>query len=84
MMDDIFRSEVAEGWLLTYIDDILVFSNGSRSDHLEKVARVLQKLRDNNLFLKPEKCHFLQESVDYLGVIVGRHGIEMDPIKLKG
>ena len=84
MMDDIFRSEVAEGWLLTYIDDILVFSDGSRSDHLEKVARVLQKLRDNDLFLKPEKCHFLQESVDYLGVIVGRHGIEMDPIKLKG
>ena len=83
-MDDIFRSEVAEGWLLTYIDDILVFSDGSQSDHLEKVARVLQKLRNNDLFLKPEKCHFLQESVDYLGIIVGRHGIEMDPIKLKG
>ena len=84
MMDDIFQSEVAEGWLLTYIDDILVFSDGSQSDHLEKVACVLQKLHDNDLFLKPEKCHFLQESVDYLGVIVGHHSIEMDPIKLKG
>ena len=84
MMDDIFREEVAEGWLLTYIDDLLVFSDGSKEHHLSLVRRILQKLQDNDLFLKPEKCHFLKESVDYLGIIVGRHGIEMDPIKLKG
>src|ERR1700761_8001635 len=84
IIDDLFREEVPEGWLLTYIDDLLVFTDGSKDDHLQKVARVLQKLQDNDLFLKPEKCHFLQTSVEYLGVIVGQHGIEMDPVKLKG
>lgn len=57
MMDDLFCEEVMQGWLLTYIVDILVFTNGSREDHLKKVALILQKLLDNDLFLKPEKCH---------------------------
>ena len=69
MMVDIFREEVAEGWLLTYIDDLLVFSDGSKEHHLSLVRRVLQKLQDHDLFLKPEKCHFLKESVDYLGIV---------------
>ena len=84
MMDDIFREEVAEGWLLTYIDNLLVFLDGTKEHHLSLITCVLQKLQDNDLFLEPEKCHFLQELVNYLGVIVGQHGIKMDPVKLKG
>jgi len=39
---------------------------------------------DNDLYLKPEKCHFNQQEVDYLGVIVGKGEIKMDPIKVQG
>src|SRR6266702_2165834 len=57
---------------------------GTHEEHLEKVKIVLQRLKDNNLFLKPEKCRFAQKSVEYLGVIISTQGIEMDSVKLKG
>jgi len=46
---------------------------------------VLDILEKNDLYLKPEKCKFLQrEIVFYLGVIIGNNKIKMDPTKLKG
>jgi hypothetical protein len=47
------------------------------------VSKVLQILADNNLFLKPEKCHFHKRKVEYLGVIIGNEHVKMDPIKVK-
>jgi hypothetical protein len=48
------------------------------------VSKVLQILADNDLFLKPEKCHFHKREVEYLGIIVGNGHVKMDPVKLKG
>src|SRR6266404_3084348 len=45
---------------------------------------MLNKLEQNNLYLKPEKCDFEQKQIDYLGVIVGNSKLQMDPKKLKG
>jgi len=45
---------------------------------------VLDILEENNLYLKPEKCEFLQQEIVYLGVIIGNNKIKMDPTKLKG
>lgn len=56
MMDDIFRVELAEGWMKVYMDDILVATKGSKDDHFEKVKIILQRLQENDVFLKPEKC----------------------------
>jgi len=39
---------------------------------------------DNDLYPKPEKCRFSQKEVDYLGVIIGKGEIKMDPIKVQG
>jgi len=41
-------------------------------------------LEANNLYLKPKKCAFEQEEIEYLGVIVGKGQLRMDPKKLKG
>jgi hypothetical protein len=84
MMDAIFREEIAEGWLKVYLDDILIVTKGSQEDHFQRIRQVLRKLKDNDLFLHPEKCHFAQTSVEYLGVIIGKHGVEMDSVKLNG
>jgi RNase H-like domain found in reverse transcriptase len=43
----------------------------------------LDKLEENDLYLKPEKCAFEQEKIDYLGVIVGRSILKMDSKKVK-
>src|SRR5204862_3642807 len=55
MMNDIFHVEVAQGQVLIYLDDILIFSK-DLDDHHRQVRNVLQRLREHKLYLKPEKC----------------------------
>jgi hypothetical protein len=84
MMDEIFKDDIATGNVIIYMDDILVATEGTLNYHKTIVARVLQKLFDNDLFLKPEKCHFHKKEVEYLSVIVGKGQVRMDPVKVKG
>jgi hypothetical protein len=44
----------------------------------------LKKLEKHDLYLKPEKCKFAKQEIEYLGVIIGQNKIRMDPGKLKG
>jgi len=53
-------------------------------DSIHCTKRVLQCLRENDLFCKPEKCKFWKERGEYLGLIVEENRLEMDPVKLKG
>ena len=46
------------------------------------MLEVLKRLRDNDLFVKPKKCRFRVTEVDFLGMIVSRNGIKMDPEKV--
>jgi hypothetical protein len=84
MMDATFRDEIASGDVIIYMDDILIATNGTLKEHQQMVAHVLQKLLDNDLFLKPEKCRFNKQEVEYLGVIVGKGEVKMDPVKVQG
>jgi len=83
LMDSIFAEEIAEGWLTVYMDDILIASE-SREDLAEKTRLVLQKLQNNDLYLKPEKCEFNVTRTDYLGFVIEQGQISMDPVKVKG
>ena len=92
MMNTIFRKEVAEGWLSVYMDDIAIHSKKRpmeteeqhRQRHKIYVQHVLDKLEKHDLYLKPEKCAFEKDEIDYLGVIIGNGIVKMDPSKLKG
>ena len=58
MMNDIFRELVAEGTVVVYIDDILIFTE-TVEQHREVTRRVLKLLEENQLYqLKPDKCEF--------------------------
>ena len=91
-MNTIFRKEVAEGWLSVYMDDIAIHSKKHPMENKEQHRQrhkiydhhVLDKLEKHNLYLKPEKCAFEKDKIDYLGVIVGNGIVKMDPSKLKG
>ncbi len=48
------------------------------------MKRVLQRLRENKLFLKAEKCEFEVLETEYLGVIISENSIRMDPVKIAG
>ena len=58
MMDAIFREEITIGDVIIYKDDILIATTGSLDMHCTTVTHILKKLQENDLFLKPEKCHF--------------------------
>ena len=63
-----------------YLDDIIIFSK-SYDQHLERLARVLQRLRENGLKLSPKKCKFLMGKVTYVGHVVSSAGVEADSSK---
>ncbi|GBE77221.1 Transposon Tf2-6 polyprotein [Sparassis crispa] len=83
MMNALFKDMIDEGWIVIYMDDILIFSNDLEEHHV-RTRHVLQRLKDNDLFLKPEKCFFDVKEVEFLGMIIRENYIGMDPIKLKG
>jgi Reverse transcriptase (RNA-dependent DNA polymerase)/Aspartyl protease len=55
-----------------YVDDVMIYSSGSRKDHMAKVRRVLRALAAAGLHLDPQKCAFGVHEVKYLGFIVGQ------------
>jgi hypothetical protein len=57
MMNDIFTDLIAEGHVVIYLDDILIFTK-TLNEHRQIVLRVLEKLCSHKLYLKPEKREF--------------------------
>ena len=82
-LNDIFLIETDEGWILIYIDDILIFSK-EKEDLQKLTLRVLKKLQENDLFINLDKCTFKVKAVDYLGLIISKNQIKMDLAKLEG
>jgi hypothetical protein len=63
MMNNIFRDMLNEGWLIIYMDDILIYSSNSK-EHQKRTLCVLARLCEHDLFLKAEKCKFDVKEVD--------------------
>ena len=84
MMNHIFREEIYEGWLIIYMDDMLIATKDNMEFHRKCVLRVLRKLQEHDLYLKPQKCEFHKEKIEYLGVILEHSTVQMDLVKVKG
>ncbi|KAI2645678.1 Transposon Tf2-6 polyprotein [Labeo rohita] len=80
-MHEIFRDYLHQ-FMIIYIDDILIYSN-NLSEHHQQVTKVLQRLREHNLYLKAEKCTFHQSSVQFLGYFIDHTGVKMDESKVE-
>ena len=69
--------------IIVYMDDILIFAK--TQEELEWITKmVLQRLWDNDLFLKPKECEFNKTKMEYLGLIIQEGQLSMDPVKVKG
>ncbi|GJE96953.1 marY1-like reverse transcriptase, partial [Phanerochaete sordida] len=55
-----------------------------KKEHRRIVHEVLQRLEDNDLFAKAEKCLFEKDKLAYLGMIISHNHVEMDPAKVSG
>ncbi|KAI0995291.1 Transposon Ty3-I Gag-Pol polyprotein [Podosphaera aphanis] len=74
--------EFLDVFCTAYLDDVLVYSN-NLEDHRRHVNLVLDKLKNAGLQLDIKKCQFEATEVKYLGLIISRRGIEMDPVKIE-
>jgi len=45
---------------------------------------VLQVLKENKLFLCPEKCKFYKQRIEYLSLVISENKVFMDPVKVTG
>nr|KYP61858.1 Retrovirus-related Pol polyprotein from transposon 17.6 [Cajanus cajan] len=69
-------------FVVVYFDDILVDSK-TLDKHLGNLRQVLIILRENHLYVNLEKCTFCKDQVKFLGFIVGKEGVHVDPEKIK-
>ncbi|KAL0408150.1 UNVERIFIED_CONTAM: Retrovirus-related Pol polyprotein from transposon opus [Sesamum radiatum] len=79
-------NQVLHGFLdefvVVYLDDIVIYSQ-TLAEHVEHLRRVLARLREYELYAKVSKCSFAQETISFLGYIVERGRIRMDPKKVQ-
>ena len=69
-------------WCIVYLDDIIIFSD-TKEEHLKRLEAVFQKLITAGLKLKPSKCHFFREEIEYVGHVVSGKGISTNPKKVE-
>jgi len=80
LMSHVF-SPYFDKFFMVFIDDILVYSKSDRK-YAEHLRFVLQILCQEQLRAKQSKCEFWLKSIVFLGHIVSKEGISVDPSKI--
>ncbi|KAJ9511736.1 hypothetical protein QJQ45_022600, partial [Haematococcus lacustris] len=81
VMNNIFHDLLGKS-VLVYLDDILIMSR-SLEEHFMHLEQVLQRLHMHKLFARLSKCSFLRAMLKFLGHIVGKDGIAVDPANVE-
>ena len=83
MMNEILRDIINEGKVAAFVDDVLVGTE-AEEEHDEVVEKVLKRLEENDLYVKPENCMWKVRKVPFLGVVIGEGKVEMEEDKVEG
>jgi hypothetical protein len=73
--------EYLDKFVMVFIDDILIYSR-SEEVHEEHLYLILQKLREHRFYAKLSKCEFWLKQVVFLGHVISKGGISVDPSKV--
>ena len=81
---DIFQEQVSAlmenlEFVRIYLDGFLVITSGSFQEHLTKVEEAMKRLQSDGIKCKIDQCKFAVPKVEYLGFIITREGIKLDP-----
>ena len=66
----------------SFINDIMVETETEKK-HDELIAKILRRLGENNLYMKPEKCKWKMSKIDFLEVVLRLEDIKMKEVKIK-
>ncbi|GJR64078.1 putative reverse transcriptase domain-containing protein [Tanacetum coccineum] len=69
-------------FVIVFIDDILIYSK-TKGEHSEHLKIILDLLKKEKLYAKFSKCDFWLESVQFLGHVINREGVHVDPAKIE-
>ena len=81
LMNKVFM-EYLDKFVVVFINDILVYFK-NEEEHEEHLRLILQKLRENKLYVKFSKCEFWLDEVSFLGHVITNGGIAVDPGKVR-
>jgi len=81
MMNEILRDMINEGKVAAFVDNVLVGTETEKG-HNEIVEKVLRRLEENDLYIKPEKCVWKVRKIGFLGVVIGPSRIEIEKEKV--
>jgi hypothetical protein len=74
--------EYMNRFVTAYMDDLLIYS-ANHAEHTQHVKMVLLKIRKAGLQADIAKCEFFVQETKFLGLIIGVHGMRMDPAKVQ-
>jgi hypothetical protein len=80
LMQQVFRPYLDE-FVIVFLDDILIYSK-TAEEHQQHLTKVLQVLRENQLYAKRSKCEFWKQEISFLGHVVSSQGIKMEASKV--
>ncbi|MCO5589453.1 hypothetical protein L7F22_043420 [Adiantum nelumboides] len=80
MMDRILRPH--QKVVGTFFDDMIVYSK-NEEEHRHHLAIVFKELRNHRLLINAKKSEFFLEEIHFLGHIVSKDGVKMDPAKVE-
>ena len=81
LMNRIFKKYL-DKCVIVFIDDILIYSK-TKEEHAEHLRIVLEILRKEKLYAKWSKCEFWLNQVQFLGHVINKEGIRVDPAKIE-
>ena len=81
LMNCVFRPYVDQ-FVIVFLDDILLYSK-DQENHNTHLRVVLETLRKEQLYAKLSKCEFWLNEVSFIGHIVSKEGIRVDPKKIE-
>lgn len=73
-MNFVLREFIKDGSVIPYMDDFTLVSK-TIPEHLDLLTRVLRRLAEYRLEIKPEKCKFCCSEIELLGFTVSSSGI---------
>jgi hypothetical protein len=80
LMNSVFMNYL-DKFVEVFIDDVLIYSQ-SEEEHVDHLKMLLQRLREHQLYAKLRKCEFWIDEVLFLGHIINKDGLDVDPKKV--